>query len=418
MQISSRPVRAASQVMLDHGRNAPLTPSLKMLAYLTGIEPRVMRESWFVDQARATVLVVALGFVFVLQWMIWTNVAAQIMSIVPAVMVGLLPPIGLALFDCLAVLPGLWGVSAEARAALNLGKSSVWSAAIGVALRVIVSLTFAWVAADYLSLVVESDSLVEHRKAGAKLSNQPLFDELDRLRKRQYADSVTPLVVQRTRIADQLEQLVQTRGQAERSRIDAEAISRQAAIEKGREEDGFRGDGRKREKGPGTLFREAQRQEEAARQQVQLQSQRLTDAQREEGQLRRELQSVEKALAEAEAAYRTEAARLEQALPQDSRFVTPVADLMSLRIAMEELAADPVKGPIVRKHTLELELIVLLLDLLLIFVKWAPHSGSYAVRLAAAQRIEIAETVGDANARIARTGDQRPEIRIVGRDES
>ena len=85
---------------------------------------------------------------------------------------------------------------------------------------------------------------------------------------------------------------------------------------------------------------------------------------------------------------------------------------------MEELAADPVKGPIIRKHTVGLELIVLLLDLLLIFVKWAPHSGSYAVRLVAAQRIEIAEAVRDANVRIARADDQRPDIRIVGHNES
>lgn len=402
----------------DDVRQAPLAPSLKVLAYLSGIEPRVMRESWFADQARGIILVAALGFIFVLQWIIWSNVAAQIMFIAPAVMVGLLPPIGLTLFDRLVVLPALWNVSGEARAALNLDKQAAWAAAVAFALRVVVSLTFAWVAADYLSLVIEHDSLLEHRKASAKLGNQPLFDEVDRLKRLQYGDLVTPLVEQRARISAQIERLSQTREQAERNLVEAESASRQAAIEKGREVDGFSGDGQVREKGAGSLYREAQRQEDAARQQARLHSQRLADSQREHGQLQSELQKVERALAEAEETYRSEANRLELALPQDPRFIAPAADLMSLRIAMEELAADPVKGPIIRKHTVGLELIVLLLDLLLIFVKWAPHSGSYAVRLVAAQRIEIAEAVRDANVRIARADDQRPDIRIVGHNES
>lgn len=402
----------------DHPGPIPITPQMRWLAHLTGIEPSVMQGSWYADQARATVLVIALFFIFGLQWVIWAAVAAQILPILAAVLVGMFPPIGLALFDRLVVLPDLWSISAEARAALNISKPDLRAVAARLAVRVLVSLTFAWVAADYLVLAVESESLLAHEKARAAEANRPLFDELERLKRQQYADTVAPLVGQRAQLNDQIAQLADSRQHAERVRGESEAAAQQAFIEKGRQEDGFGGDGQHRKDGQGTLFREARRQEVAARQAAQLNAQRVADAQREQGQLQRELQRVDAALAAAELTHRAEVARLEQALPHDPRFAKPVPDLMSMRQALAEVSTDPVKGPIVRKHTLELEAVVLLLDLLLIFVKWGPHSGSYAVRFAAAQRIEIAETVRDANARIERTNTQRPEFRIVERDEA
>jgi len=240
-----------------------------------------------------------------------------------------------------------------------------------------------------------------------------LVKEYAERKQQHYSDTVDRLSKSKDALLNNIRELESRRSQADAARQQAEQDAGLAGLEKGREEDGYNGDGNSRLHGQGSNYREAERKERAARETASLQKVRLDSTTTELASARADLSQLEQRLAAATQAHSQEAIRLDQALLADPRYFRGANDLLSLRLALQKLRQDPLRGELVNQHTLELEVLVIFLDLLLLFIKWAPHNESYSARLAASRRLEIARAVREANQQVSRMGQQRPNIRIV-----
>lgn len=383
------------------------------ISILSGVEPTVMAASWYSDRVRATWLIVAMAFIGALQWLIWTTVAHQFLNLASALAIGLIPPVGLLIFDRLVILPSLWEVGHEAREALAVPPPGRLRQALSLAIRLAVSLAFAWVAAQYLTLAVEGVTLHDRSESERKQANQPLVDEYLHLKEQHYADTVQALVQQRAQLQAEIQRLDSTSAEAEQQSLAFAQAAAKARLEQGREEDGFDGDGLKRVVGRGQNYRDAQRQEAIATEQTVLHQASLAKATVDLTRARQDYERVAKDLAKALELHQKEASRLSEALPNDPRYVKEIDGLLARGLALEKLKRDPVLGTQVELHTLQLEILVIFLDLLLLFVKWAPHNDSYAARLVAGRRLEMATVIREANRAVAELRQERPEIRIV-----
>jgi len=165
----------SNRIAADIDPTLPTMPlARRLLCSLSGLEPEVAKKSWASDLNRAAWLVGGMGFIFCFQWLIWSLVVHQVVVWYAALLLGLVPPVGLMLFDRLAILPSLWEPGPDARLALALPPSDIRRQALALIMRLLVSLAFAWVAAQYLTLAVESDSLRTVLDADRRATNDPL----------------------------------------------------------------------------------------------------------------------------------------------------------------------------------------------------------------------------------------------------
>lgn len=382
---------------------------LLSLSFWTGVEESAMKESWLSDRDRAIWLLIGMGFLFALQWLIWSVVFRQIMGWMAAIVVGLFPPIGLLIFDRLVILPSLWDITqAQLREKLNLPPMDWRKQALAMAMRLVVSLVFAWVAAEYLTLAREAETLERKIEQTAKVINKDLIAEYSS-RQKTFDDAVAAALKSSSQTRDQIDGLRTTRAQSERNLITAQQTAANAKLEKDRQKEGV-GD---RVEGEGKLYRDAEREESnalamAARLKDSL-SQTDTDLLRLQGEHNRLEGERQTATTQATQAKND----IKNELRRDPRYVNSAFDLMSRRIALEELKADAKMGAVINRYIFETELVVIFLDLLLFFGKFAPHHSSYAMRLECSRRLESEKIIQKTNQAAVELRGQRPEIRIV-----